>query len=50
MFLFFAGVSPDVMEHRGRNWENVAANAETARALKEHAEHGEHGEGAHGEH
>jgi caa(3)-type oxidase subunit IV len=50
MFLFFAGVSPDVMEHRGRNWENVAAKAETARALKEHAEHGEHGEGAHGEH
>jgi caa(3)-type oxidase subunit IV len=53
VMLFFAGVSPDVMEHRGRNWENVAAKAETARALKEHAEHGEHGqhdEGAHGEH
>jgi caa(3)-type oxidase subunit IV len=50
VMLFFAGVSPDVMEHRGRNWENVAAKAETARALKEHAEHGEHGEAAHGEH
>jgi caa(3)-type oxidase subunit IV len=53
MFLFYAGVSPDVMEHRGRNWENVAAQTEVERALKEHAEHpeghGEHGEG-HGEH
>jgi caa(3)-type oxidase subunit IV len=45
IFLFFAGVSPDVMEHHGRNWENVSANKETERALKEHAEHGgEHGE------
>src|SRR4051812_24777441 len=25
MFLFYAGVSPDVMQHRGRQWENVAA-------------------------
>jgi caa(3)-type oxidase subunit IV len=53
MFLFYAGVSPDVMEHRGRNWINVAAQNEVERALKEHAEHpeghGEHGEG-HGEH
>ena len=50
MFLFFAGVSPDVMEHRGRNWENVAAKQETARALAEHAAHGdEHGGGAHHE-
>lgn len=52
MFLFYAGVSPDVMEHHGRNWQNVAAQSETARALKEHAEHGDvlegHGEG-HGE-
>jgi caa(3)-type oxidase subunit IV len=37
MFLFYAGVSPDVMEHHGRNWENVAAKQETERALKEHA-------------
>jgi caa(3)-type oxidase subunit IV len=50
VFLFFAGVSPDVMEHRGRNWENVSANRETERALKADAEagegehHGEHGE------
>lgn len=25
MVLFFAGTSPDVMRHEGRNWENVAA-------------------------
>ena len=46
MFLFYAGVAPDVMNHRGRRWENVAAMNETARALKAHAaaaEHGEHG-------
>jgi hypothetical protein len=51
MFLFYAGVAPDVMNHRGRRWENVAAQNETQRALKAHAamlEHGgeghEHGE------
>lgn len=46
MFLFYAGVSPDVMEHHGRNWENVAAQQETLRAQREHALHPEgHGEG-----
>lgn len=25
MLLFFAGTSPDVMRHSGRNWENTAA-------------------------
>jgi caa(3)-type oxidase subunit IV len=46
MFLFYAGVAPDVMEHHGRNWQNVAAQHEVNRALQEHAEHGgEHGEG-----
>ena len=53
MFLFFAGVSPDVMEHHGRNWENVAAKQETERALREHALHPDlvehHGGEAHGE-
>jgi caa(3)-type oxidase subunit IV len=34
MFLFYAGTSPDVMNHTGRNWSNVAAKAETKRALK----------------
>jgi caa(3)-type oxidase subunit IV len=33
MFLFYAGVSPDVMKHRGRGWQNVAAEQETQRAL-----------------
>jgi caa(3)-type oxidase subunit IV len=37
MFLFYAGVAPDVMEHHGRNWENVAAKQETERAQREHA-------------
>jgi caa(3)-type oxidase subunit IV len=47
MFLFYAGVSPDVMEHHGRNWENVAAKQETERAMREHALHpGGHHEGA----
>jgi caa(3)-type oxidase subunit IV len=35
MFLFYAGVAPDVMHHRGRNWENVAAQDEVERALAE---------------
>ena len=43
MFLFYAGVAPDVMEHHGRNWENVAAKHETERALREHAAHPEGG-------
>jgi len=50
MFLFYAGVSPDVMEHHGRNWKNIAAQSEVKRALKEHSEHGSgHGE-EHSEH
>ena len=49
MLLFFAGTAPDVMKHKGQNWENVAAEAEIERALeaqgmdphdaKEEAEH-----------
>lgn len=53
MFLFYAGASPDVMEHRGRNWENVAAQHEVDRALKANAaerEGGEHGEHEGAEH
>lgn len=43
MFLFYAGVSPDVMQHRGRNWDNVAAKEEIDRAMKaEPVQHGEH--------
>ena len=35
MFLFYAGTSADVMNHTGRNWSNVAAQEETARALEQ---------------
>ena len=59
MAIFYAGVSPDVMNHRGRRWENVAAQHEVDRAMAEakaieasgghgHGEHGAHAE--HGEH
>ena len=37
LFLFFAGVAPDVMKHRGNNWENVAAQDEVDRATIEAA-------------
>jgi caa(3)-type oxidase subunit IV len=47
MFLFYAGTSADVMNHTGRNWSNVAAKAETKRALKEIEERKAHGEGHH---
>lgn len=47
MFLFYAGVGPDVMQHHGRNWKNIAAQGEVERALKEHSAHGD---GAHAEH
>jgi len=45
MLLFFAGTAPDVMKHKGQNWENVAAEAEIERALAAQGEagHGEHG-------
>jgi caa(3)-type oxidase subunit IV len=42
MFLFWAAVSPDVLKHDGRNWENVDAKAETARALKAQGAAGAH--------
>jgi caa(3)-type oxidase subunit IV len=32
--LFFAGTAPDVMRHRGRGWENLAAQAEVQRATR----------------
>ncbi len=37
LVLFFAGVAPDVMKHRGNNWENVAAQDEVDRATTEAA-------------
>jgi caa(3)-type oxidase subunit IV len=44
MLLFFAGVSPDVMKHKGQNWENIAAEAEVERALKAEGAAAAHGE------
>jgi len=50
MGLFFAAVAPDVMNHEGTRWENVAAKAEIQRGLAagdghhgEHATEGDHG-------
>lgn len=48
MVLFFAGVSPDVLRHEGRNWSNLAAAEAIARAQQEAAQekaaHGEEGQ------
>ncbi len=51
MAVMVGGVSPDVMQHHGRNWTNVAAQEVVEKGLKEApAEHGEHGAApAHGE-
>ena len=46
MLLFFAGTSPDVMKHKGQNWENVAAETEIDRALEAQGSDG-HGEEHH---
>jgi caa(3)-type oxidase subunit IV len=46
MSLFYFGVAPDVMEHKGHRWKNVAAEAAVNRGI-EAAKHAEHGEGAH---
>jgi 4-alpha-glucanotransferase len=48
MLLFFAGVAPDVMEHKGQNWENVAAEAEIERALAAQAQEAHEGHNEHG--
>jgi caa(3)-type oxidase subunit IV len=51
MLLFFFAVSPDVRNHEGTNWKNLAAEAEIERALAEAeaggGHHGGHGD-AHG--
>jgi len=56
MALFFFAVAPDVMNHEGTNWDNVAAKAAVERGMEagdpaqHHAEGGaEHGGGAHDE-
>jgi len=48
MLLFFAGTAPDVMEHKGQNWENVAAETEVERALESQSEAKAHGGEQHG--
>lgn len=47
MLLFFAGTAPDVMKHKGQNWENVAAEAEIERALEAQAVEGDAHGGEH---
>ena len=42
VFLFVAGVAPDVLRHEGQRWENQAAQAEVERALAAEAEEGGH--------
>lgn len=54
MLLFYAGVAPDVMQHRGRGWENVAAQNWSKEAVKraeaaEAAKRTGHGGEAHGQ-
>lgn len=44
MLLMVAGVAPDVLNHRGNNWENLAAQAAVERGLNGD-DHGEEGEG-----
>jgi caa(3)-type oxidase subunit IV len=46
MFLFFAGVAPDVMEHSGHRWVNDAALAATARGIELPHHEGEEAEPA----
>lgn len=44
MFLMVAGISPDVLNHEGNNWENVAAQAAVERGVGGEAETEETGE------
>ncbi len=46
VFLFFAGVAPDVMEHSGHRWVNDAALAATARGIELPHDEGEEAEPA----
>jgi len=51
MVLFFAGVAPDVGNHEGKNWENVAAKEYVDKQLAIQAQGGDgHGHGGHGDH
>jgi caa(3)-type oxidase subunit IV len=48
MVLFFAAVSPDVMNHHGSRWVNVSAEAEVQRGLAEGSGHHDGAEAPHG--
>ena len=51
LVIFYFGVAGDVMQHKGANWENVAAEAAVKRGLAEPpTEHGAHVEGAKAHH
>ncbi|MDH3269862.1 MAG: c-type cytochrome [Gemmatimonadota bacterium] len=41
MFLMVAGISPDVMNHEGNNWENIAAKAAVERGVEAEVEEAE---------
>lgn len=52
MVLFFAGTSPDVMNHAGTRWTNQAAHNAVLDGLREgggHGAHGAHGDDGHGD-
>lgn len=45
--LFWGGIAPDVQNHAGANWENLAAQAAVERGIAEPEAHGDEGD-AHG--
>ncbi len=47
MLLFYFGTAPDISNHEGLNWENVAAKAEVTRALEQGRVGDKHSGGAH---
>jgi caa(3)-type oxidase subunit IV len=50
LLLFYFGVAPDVMNHEGQNWENVAAKEHVSRGLAAHGEGGHAGAPAEASH
>lgn len=48
MLIFVGGTAPDVLNHRGRNWENVAAQSEVRKRAEAGGMPMEHHEAGHG--